>query len=99
MHLYARRPDRLPQSTTNSVETGISGEQYIYWFADETRQDYRGIDYDEGELETTYGDLMKTPLMIKTQLQQSSDNRARTQNDRELNKNGQRESNYGDNIK
>ena len=89
----------IPQSTTNSVETGISGEQYIYWFADETRQDYRGIDYDEGELETTYGDLMKTPLMIKTQLQQSSDNRARTQNDRELNKNGQRESNYGDNIK
>ena len=64
----------IPRSTTKDVNTAISGEQYISWFMDETRQDYRGIDYDDGELEGYYGDLMKTPLMIKEELQQKSNN-------------------------
>ncbi len=64
----------IPSSTTKDLHTGISGEQYISWFTDETRQDYRGIDFNEGELDGHYGSLMKTPLMIKEELQQKSKN-------------------------
>ncbi len=61
----------IPMSTIKKLETGISGEQHMQNMLDENRQDYRGIDYDEGELEKYYGKLMQTPLMQKRELQKN----------------------------
>lgn len=72
----------IPVSATKKIDTGISGEQYIAWFADKTRQDYRGIDYEENELEEYYGDLMKTPLMQKKEYQQKSYNNEQVQKEK-----------------
>ena len=76
----------IPQSTTKDVNTAISGEQYISWFTDETRQDYRGIDFNDGELEEYYGDLMKTPLMMKEKFQQKSNNATQQFSEKEIDK-------------
>ena len=35
-------------------------------------QDYRGIDFDDGEIEGYYGNIIKTPLMRKKELQKST---------------------------
>lgn len=59
----------IPLSEVKRLKTGVSGEEYVKWFKDPKRQDWIGIDYDEGELEEWYGDLMKTPLMKKTELE------------------------------
>lgn len=52
----------IPVSRTRKLETGISGEQYISWLTDPSRQDHREINLTEREIET---DLMKTPFMIR----------------------------------
>ena len=62
----------IPQSTIKDVNTGFSGEQYIQWMIDETRQDSRGIDYDDEELKGWYGELMETPLALKKRYQSDS---------------------------
>lgn len=61
----------IPQSAAKNINTGISGTQYIEWFTDKNRQDYRGIGFDDGELEAYYGSLMKTPMMQKEEYQAS----------------------------
>jgi len=63
----------IPQSDIKNVDTKISGEQYIQWMTDDTRQDNRGIDFYDGELEGWYGKLMETPLMLKNRYQRSSE--------------------------
>ena len=35
------------------------------WYRDDTRKQEGGIDYYEGELDGFYGDLLKTPLMVR----------------------------------
>ena len=56
----------IPVPKKKELVTEIIGEQYIEWLTDPSRQDYRGIDFNEGELEEYYGEyMMKTPLMLK----------------------------------
>lgn len=73
-HVYKDKYEEgvtIPISTIKHIETGISGEQYLQWFKDEGRQDYEGIDYYDGELEEYYGELMKTPLMMKKEFERN----------------------------
>lgn len=64
---------------------------------DENRQDYRGIDFDEGELEKYYGELMKTPLMQKSELQK---NEKKVLKSKELNsQNREKETQKGENLR
>lgn len=60
----------VPVPRKKDLVTGISGEAYIEWMTDNARQDYRGIDFDDEELEEFYGDKIKTPLMQKNELQE-----------------------------
>lgn len=59
----------IPVPKMKKCKTGISGEQYIKMFLDPKRQDYRGIDFEDGELDQTYGEQMKTPLILKEEQQ------------------------------
>lgn len=61
----------VPVPQKRDLVTGISGETYIKWMTDNDRQDYRGIDFDDGEIEEEYGEIIKTPLMRKDELQKS----------------------------
>lgn len=61
----------VPVPQKKHLITGISGETYIKYMTDDYRQDYRGIDYDDGEIEKFYGDIIKTPLRQKKELQKS----------------------------
>ena len=61
----------VPVPRKKDLVTGISGETYIEWMTDNDRQDYRGIDYDDGEIEEAYGEIIKTPLMQKDELRKS----------------------------
>ncbi len=62
----------IPVPRKKHLITGISGETYIEYMTDKNRQDYRGIDYDDGEIEKWYGNIIKTPLMRKEELQKST---------------------------
>ena len=87
----------IPRSTIKKLETGISGEQHMKNMLDKNRQDYRGIDYDEGELEEYYGELMKTPLMQKSELQK---NEKKVLKSKELNsQNREKETQKGENLR
>ncbi len=59
----------VPVPRKKDLITGISGETYIEYMTDKNRQDYRGIDYDDEEIEENYGNIIKTPLMQKNELQ------------------------------
>ena len=59
----------IPVPRKKHLITGISGETYIEYMTDTNRQDYRGIDFDDGEIEKHYGNKIKTPLMLKKELQ------------------------------
>lgn len=61
----------VPVPRKKDLVTGISGETYIEWMTDNDRQDYRGIDFEDGEIEETYEEIIKTPLMRKDELQKS----------------------------
>ena len=61
----------VPVPRKKDLVTGISGETYIEWMTDNDRQDYRGIDFDEGKIEEAYEEIIKTPLMRKNELQKS----------------------------
>ncbi len=61
----------VPVPRKKDLVTGISGETYIQWMTDSDRQDYRGIDFDDGEIEEAYEEIIKTPLMRKDELQKS----------------------------
>ena len=62
----------VPVPRKKHLITGISGETYIEYMTDKNRQDYRGIDFDDGEIEGYYGNIIKTPLMRKKELQKST---------------------------
>lgn len=70
----------IPASTVRNIETGISGNQYMEWFADKTRQQKDGIEHGEKELEEFCGDLMKTPLMVRQELKKNTDKYKLTEN-------------------
>lgn len=76
----------IPFSTVKNLKTGISEEQYMQWFTDDNRQDYRGIDYDDGELEEYYGELMKTPLMMKKEFERNTNQISEKSNEITINK-------------
>lgn len=61
----------VPVPRKKDLVTGISGETYIEWMTDNDRQDYRGIDFEDGEIEEAYEEIIKTPLMRKDELQKS----------------------------
>ncbi len=61
----------VPVPRKRDLVTGISGETYIKWMTDNDRQDYRGIDFDDGEIEEAYEEIIKTPLMRRDELQKS----------------------------
>ncbi len=70
----------VPVPRKKDLITGISGETYIEYMTDKNRQDYRGIDYDDGEIEKWYENMIKTPLMQKKELQKLT-HKAETRND------------------
>ena len=59
----------VPVPHKRDLITGISGEAYIKYMTDKNRQDHRGIDCDYREIEADYGNIIKTPLMKKRELQ------------------------------
>lgn len=61
----------VPVPRKKDLVTGIAGETYIEWMTDNDRQDYRGIDFDDGEIEELYGEIIKTPLVQKEELHKS----------------------------
>lgn len=62
----------IPAKTAKNVKTHISGEQYIQWLTDKTRQDYRGINCEYGELENLCGELLQTPLIRKKEIEKNT---------------------------
>ncbi len=61
----------VPVPRKKDLVTGISGETYIEWMTDNDRQDYKGIDFEDGEIEEAYEEIINTPLMRKDELQKS----------------------------
>lgn len=72
----------VPVPKKKNLITGISGYEYIERFTDLSKQDYRGIDFEEGELEKCYGKLMKTPLMLKETKNEEMNKQEELLNDR-----------------
>ena len=63
----------VPVPQKKHLNTGISGETYIEYMTDNYRQNDTGIDYEDREIEEYYGNIIKTPLMQKKELQKFTD--------------------------
>ena len=64
----------IPVSTIKDLSTGISGEQYMQWLTDYSRKDFRANYFNQEEMMEKFGDLLKTPLMKKTEITQNQAN-------------------------